>query len=99
MATSCARLLGLAAAFLLMGTCAAADGKAVILVYHNVAEDTLDSTSVTPAAFGRHLQYLEDNDFRVWPLQEILVHLDADKPIRIALDKPSGANRKPGPLS
>lgn len=45
---------------------------AVILLYHHVSEQTPASTSVTPAQFERHLEYLADHDYRVWPLQRVL---------------------------
>lgn len=44
----------------------------VILVYHHVSEQTPPSTSVTPKRFAAHLDYLESNDFRVWPLARLL---------------------------
>lgn len=51
------------------------DNSAVILMYHNVAEDTPPSTSVSPAVFARHMQYLDENGFVVWPLKKVLHHL------------------------
>ncbi|MFA9461173.1 polysaccharide deacetylase family protein [Thiohalorhabdus sp. Cl-TMA] len=70
---------------LLLGTGAAApaaaDNHAVILEYHNVSTETPPSTSVTPKAFDRHLAFLEEQDFTVWPLIRILRHLDQDKPL------------------
>jgi len=44
----------------------------VILVYHHVSDDTPASTSVTPARFAAHLDYLETNDFLVWPVERLL---------------------------
>jgi peptidoglycan/xylan/chitin deacetylase (PgdA/CDA1 family) len=44
----------------------------VILVYHHVSDDTPASTSVTPARFASHLDYLETNDFLVWPVERLL---------------------------
>ncbi len=49
-----------------------ADDHAVVLVYHHVSEETPAVTSVTPAVFARHLQYLDENGFTVWPLGRIL---------------------------
>jgi peptidoglycan/xylan/chitin deacetylase (PgdA/CDA1 family) len=51
---------------------AAAESHAIVLLYHHVDADAPASTSVTPAAFGRHLAYLWDNNFFVLPLGEIL---------------------------
>lgn len=65
-----------ALALLLVSACsapsAASQPHAVILLYHHVSEDTPASTSVTPAEFERHLNYLAENDYRVWPLQRVL---------------------------
>lgn len=72
-------LLGLG---LLLGVAApavAADDHAVILEYHHVSADTPPSTSVTPATFKKHLAYLADNGFHVWPLVRILRHLEQGK--------------------
>lgn len=45
---------------------------AVILIYHHVSDATPASTSVTPKQFEQHLDYLNANDYRVWPLQRVL---------------------------
>ncbi|WP_157821262.1 polysaccharide deacetylase family protein [Mariprofundus ferrinatatus] len=45
---------------------------AVILLYHHVADDTPAVTSVNPAEFAGHLEYLERNGFHVLPLNELL---------------------------
>tara|TARA_R110001599_G_scaffold349729_2_gene578445 strand:+ start:942 stop:2003 length:1062 start_codon:yes stop_codon:yes gene_type:complete len=44
----------------------------VILLYHHVDEETPASTSVTPAQFSAHLDYIENNGFVVVPLDELL---------------------------
>lgn len=44
----------------------------VVLVYHHVSGETPASTSVTPDRFEAHLDYLDDNGFRVWPLRRLL---------------------------
>ncbi len=51
---------------------ASAQKHAVILMYHHVADDTPRSTSVTPAAFEAHLEYLAEHDFNVIPLPELV---------------------------
>ncbi|MBT8084312.1 MAG: polysaccharide deacetylase family protein [Woeseia sp.] len=66
---------------MLLITSAYADDHAVILIYHHVAKDTPESTSVTPATFARHLAYIEDNGFQVLPLQQILDTLKAGEPL------------------
>lgn len=45
---------------------------AVILLYHHVSTVTPESTSVSPKVFRQHLQYLDENDFNVLPLGQIL---------------------------
>ncbi|NDY95183.1 polysaccharide deacetylase family protein [Wenzhouxiangella limi] len=45
---------------------------AVVLVYHHVSDQTPPSTSVTPARFAAHLDYLDENDFEVWPVERLL---------------------------
>lgn len=45
---------------------------AVILLYHHVATDTPDSTSVSPETFAAHLDYLADQEYRVLPLSRII---------------------------
>jgi len=44
----------------------------VILLYHHVSDDTPASTSVMPAQFSDHLDYLDDHGYRVWPLERLL---------------------------
>ena len=49
-----------------------AEKHAVILVYHHVANDTPQSTSISPKTFRAHLRYLHEQGFRVWPLSKVL---------------------------
>jgi len=58
-----------------------ADDHAVVLVYHHVSETTPALTSVTPAVFDSHLEYLQQNAFSVWPLARILATLREGKPL------------------
>jgi len=64
--------LSLALFALLAPAMAWAASSGVVLEYHHVAEDTPPSTSVTPATFERHMDYLADNGFEVWPLPRLL---------------------------
>ncbi len=57
------------------------DNSAVILMYHNVSNDSHPSTSVSPELFKLHMQYIDDNGFTVWPLIKTLQHLATGKPI------------------
>lgn len=65
-----------ALAFLVLSACtsspSAYEPHAVILLYHHVSDDTPASTSVSPAQFEQHLDYLADKDYRVWPLKRVL---------------------------
>jgi len=45
---------------------------AVILLYHHISNDTPASTSVTPAQFEQHLEFLESGGYRIWPLPRVL---------------------------
>jgi peptidoglycan/xylan/chitin deacetylase (PgdA/CDA1 family) len=65
----------------LLAGCAPADpagpgddaaGHGVILLYHHVSGNTPASTSVAPERFEAHLDYLEDHDYRVWPVDRLL---------------------------
>lgn len=51
---------------------AAPGGHAVVLVYHHVSDATPPSTSVSPEQFERHLAFLAENGYRVWPLERTL---------------------------
>lgn len=48
---------------------------AVILLYHHVADNTPASTSVRPARFAEHLDWLAANGYRVLPLEDLLDRL------------------------
>ena len=58
-----------------------AEDHAVVLVYHHVSETTPALTSVTPEVFQSHLDYLQENNFTVWPLARVLTTLRAGKPL------------------
>ena len=47
----------------------------VILQYHHVATDTPKSTSVTPELFEAHLQFIEQNNFKVIAISELRNYL------------------------
>jgi len=44
----------------------------VILQYHHVSDSTPPSTSISPAQFEKHLQYLHDQEFTVLPLLQVV---------------------------
>ncbi len=62
-------------------TAASTGNSLVVLMYHHVDEDTPPITSVTPATFRRHLDYLESAGFRIWPLSRALQYLVTDQPV------------------
>jgi peptidoglycan/xylan/chitin deacetylase (PgdA/CDA1 family) len=64
---------------------------AVVLQYHHVSDDTPASTSVSPARFEWHLEYIADQGFRVVPLQTLVDALSAgetfpDRVVAITFD-------------
>ncbi|HER63143.1 MAG TPA: polysaccharide deacetylase [Desulfobacteraceae bacterium] len=71
----------IATAFVLLSFSLHAADHAVILLYHHVSDETPASTSVSPAIFRQHLDYLESNDFRVMPLSQVLKTLEEGRPV------------------
>ena len=61
-----------------------AGNSCVVLQYHHFSAATPASTSVTLQQFDAHLEYLEDNDFTVMPLRDVVKALKtrADLPER-----------------
>jgi peptidoglycan/xylan/chitin deacetylase (PgdA/CDA1 family) len=64
---------------------------AVILQYHHVSDTTPKSTSITPVQFEKHLQYLQDNNFKVVALSIIVEGIKTqqqlpDKSVAITFD-------------
>ncbi|MFD2167301.1 polysaccharide deacetylase family protein [Thalassotalea euphylliae] len=65
--------------------------SAVILQYHHVSTSTPASTSISPAQFEVHMQYLKDNGFTVVPLSDIVDAIKnkqtiSDKTVAITFD-------------
>ena len=54
----------------------------VILQYHHVSDKTPKSTSISPAQFEVHLQYLKDNNFTVVPLSKIVTAINTQQPLK-----------------
>lgn len=68
-----------------------ADGSGVVFMYHHVDQGTPPSTSISPAVFAEHLDYLEREAFQVLPLHEMLDALAngdgvPDKSVAITFD-------------
>lgn len=51
------------------------EDHAVIVLYHHVSQDTPASTSVSPARFSAHLDYLSDHQFNVLALTDMIARL------------------------
>lgn len=47
----------------------------VVLQYHHIDENTPKSTSLSPKLFEQHLDYLQDNDYRVLSMSEFISSL------------------------
>jgi len=63
----------------------------VILLYHHVADNTPAVTSIGPVAFDAQMQYLERNNFLVWPLPRLVAALEdgseiPDRVVAISFD-------------
>ncbi len=76
---------------LLLGFGSIGAQAATILVYHHVALDTPKSTTISPEQFKKHLDYLNDNQFTVVPLNQIVQSIKnqtplADKTVAITFD-------------
>lgn len=54
---------------------------AVVLIYHHVSTETPAATSVSPQLFAEHLEYLDEQGFRVLPLRRLLTALKAGEPV------------------
>src|SRR5690625_7958373 len=60
------------AALLLPLVSAGTEPHAVVLLYHHVDDSTPASTSVSPEGFEQHLDWLEEHDYEVWPLERLV---------------------------
>lgn len=54
---------------------------AVIFMYHRFGNADYPTTSITLPQFDAQLDYLTEQDFKVWPLDRILQHLQSDIPL------------------
>src|SRR5690625_7044832 len=68
------------AALLLPLVSAGTEPHAVVLLYHHVDDSTPASTSVSPQVFEQHLDWLEEHDYEVWPLERLVyAFVDGDR--------------------
>lgn len=64
---------------------------AVVILYHHVSDSTPKSTSISPAQFDAHMDYLAEHNFKVVPLLELTEKLRKgerlpDKTVAISFD-------------
>ena len=52
---------------------------AVILQYHHVATGTPAATSIAPDQFARHLDYIAEQGYQVWPMTRLITALQQDQ--------------------
>lgn len=55
--------------------------SAVVFMYHRFGETTYPSTNITLKQFQYQLDYLQQNDYKVWPLSKIVNHIINKKTI------------------
>ena len=60
---------------------AMAADHAVILMYHRFGEDDFPSTNVRLEQFEEHLEILAQGRYNVWPLDDVVSHLQTGKPL------------------
>ena len=72
---------GLAMLLLAVSLSVSAAQHCVVLQYHHVSETTPGITSVTPGQFQDHLDYLQENRFRVMRLSKVVEHLKSRIPL------------------
>ena len=55
--------------------------SAVAVMYHRIGESNFPTTNVRIDQFEAQLQFLQQNNFQVWPLAKIINHLQQNKPL------------------
>lgn len=81
-ATPCLALASVLLSAALISQSARANEAAYVLLYHHISRDTPVSTSVTEEQFAVHMNYLDENNYRVVPLEKILNAVEKGKKIR-----------------
>ncbi|MBA5249645.1 MAG: polysaccharide deacetylase [Gammaproteobacteria bacterium] len=72
-------LRGLASIILILFSFTANANSCVTLLYHRFSDTAPKSTSISPALFEQHLQYLKENNFKVLKLDTMLTLLDSNR--------------------
>lgn len=83
-------IVGVAVLSSAVGSAVAAD-HASILMYHRFGEDRYPSTNIRIEQFDRHLETLANGNYNVWPLAEIVHHIQngielPDRTVAITID-------------
>lgn len=65
--------------------------SAVVFMYHHFGQSQYPSTNITLKQFENHLDYLEENNYHVWPLSKILFYIKnkyslPDKTVALTID-------------
>ena len=53
--------------------------SAVVLMYHHFGVSQYPTTNVSLSQFDAHLDHLQQQGYNIWPLQDIIVHLNQHK--------------------
>ena len=64
-----------------LGAAQAGGWHAVGFMYHRFGEEQYSATNVTLEQFEAHLDYLEEEDYNVWPFERIVEHLENGEPV------------------
>jgi len=59
----------------------AVPSHAVVFMYHRFGDDRFPSTNVKLEQFESHLDYLAENDYRIWPLERIIRSMRCGNPL------------------
>ena len=70
-------IIGFTIIFAATASAFAAD-HASVLMYHRFGEDKYPSTSIRLEQFDQHLETLANGDYNVWPLADIVYHIQND---------------------
>ncbi|MBU0720344.1 polysaccharide deacetylase family protein [bacterium] len=55
--------------------------SAVVFMYHRFGESAYPSTNIKVEQFAFHLEYLQKNDYNVWPLSKVIRYIIEKKPL------------------
>ena len=55
--------------------------SAVVLMYHHIGDNRYPSTNIRLEQFEAHLNFLEQQQFNIWPLEKIITQLRGSNPV------------------